>query len=397
MIYLDNAATTKTDKYVLDAMIPYLSENYGNPSGLYNIGKISKNAVIKAREQIAEVINCDKQEVYFTAGGTESDNWAVKSILESFKDKGRHIITSKIEHHAVLNTCKYMESQGYDISYIGVDENGIINIHEIERAIRRDTMLISVMAANNEIGTIQPISEIGQIAKRHQVLFHTDAVQAFGQIPIDIKKMNIDMLSASGHKLYGPKGIGFLYVNKDIQLNSFIHGGGQERHVRAGTENVSGIVGLGMASEMCNRDMLINMEKETALRDYCMDRLLREIPYTRVNGSRKNRLPNNINVCFQFIEGESLLVLLDIKGVCASTGSACSSGSDEPSHVLLAIGLPNEIARGSLRLTLCKDTTKEEIDAAIEVIKESVAELRSMSLVYEDYIRRQDRLHGRDI
>lgn len=393
MIYLDNAATTKTDNKVIEAMLPYLGENYGNPSGLYDIAIQSKRAITSAREQIAEVLGCERQEIYFTAGGTEADNWALKAVAEFNRKKGMHIITSKIEHHAVINTCEYLANQGFKITYINVDEYGVINIDELKKAIRSDTILISIMFANNEIGTIQPIKEIGEIARKNNIIFHTDAVQAFGQIPINVNDFNIDMLSASGHKLYGPKGIGFLYVKRGLDIVPFIHGGGQEGHKRAGTENVPGIIGLGMAAKICNEGMQKNIEYETKLRDYCMERVLKEIPYTRVNGHRKNRLPNNINFSFQFVEGQSLLILLDINGICASSGSACSSSSNEPSHVLLSIGLPTEIVRGSLRLTLSRNTTKEEMDFTIETLKENVLKLRSTSDVYEDFMKRQRQLN----
>lgn len=385
MIYLDNAATTKTDEEVVKAMLPYFTENYGNASSVYEFGNKNKIVIEEARETIAKAINAKPQEIYFTAGGSESDNWALKATAEAYRQKGKHIITSKIEHHAILHTCQYLEREGYEITYLDVDEHGVVNLEELKAAIRPDTILISIMFANNEIGTIEPIKEIGAIAKEAGVFFHTDAVQAFGQIPIDVEEMNIDMLSASGHKLNGPKGIGFLYIRKGIKSGSFIHGGAQERKRRAGTENIPGIVGLKKAIEIALDTMQERIEKESQLRDYLMSRVLKEVPYSRVNGSRTNRLPNNVNFCFQFIEGESLLIMLDMKGICASSGSACTSGSLDPSHVLLAIGLPHEIAHGSLRLTLGKETTKEDIDTTIEAIKEIVAKLRDMSPLYEDF------------
>ena len=385
MIYLDNAATTKTDEEVVKAMLPYFTENYGNASSVYEFGNKNKIVIEEARETIAKAINAKPQEIYFTAGGSESDNWALKATAEAYRQKGKHIITSKIEHHAILHTCQYLEREGYEITYLDVDEHGVVNLEELKAAIRPDTILISIMFANNEIGTIEPVKEIGAIAKEAGVLFHTDAVQAFGQIPIDVEEMNIDMLSASGHKLNGPKGIGFLYIRKGIKSGSFIHGGAQERKRRAGTENIPGIVGLKKATEIALDTMQERIEKESQLRDYLMSRVLKEVPYSRVNGSRTNRLPNNVNFCFQFIEGESLLIMLDMKGICASSGSACTSGSLDPSHVLLAIGLPHEIAHGSLRLTLGKETTKEDIDTTIEAIKEIVAKLRDMSPLYEDF------------
>lgn len=385
MIYLDNAATTKTDEEVVKAMLPYFTENYGNASSVYEFGNKNKIVIEEARETIAKAINAKPQEIYFTAGGSESDNWALKATAEAYRQKGKHIITSKIEHHAILHTCQYLEREGYEITYLDVDEHGVVNLEELKAAIRPDTILISIMFANNEIGTIEPVKEIGAIAKEAGVFFHTDAVQAFGQIPIDVEEMNIDMLSASGHKLNGPKGIGFLYIRKGIKSGSFIHGGAQERKRRAGTENISGIVGLKKATEIALDTMQERIEKESQLRDYLMSRVLKEVPYSRVNGSKTNRLPNNVNFCFQFIEGESLLIMLDMKGICASSGSACTSGSLDPSHVLLAIGLPHEIAHGSLRLTLGKETTKEDIDTTIEAIKEIVAKLRDMSPLYEDF------------
>ena len=385
MIYLDNAATTKTDEEVVKAMLPYFTENYGNASSVYEFENKNKIVIEEARETIAKAINAKPQEIYFTAGGSESDNWALKATAEAYRQKGKHIITSKIEHHAILHTCQYLEREGYEITYLDVDEHGVVNLEELKAAIRPDTILISIMFANNEIGTIEPIKEIGAIAKEAGVFFHTDAVQAFGQIPIDVEEMNIDMLSASGHKLNGPKGIGFLYIRKGIKSGSFIHGGAQERKRRAGTENIPGIVGLKKATEIALDTIQERIEKESQLRDYLMSRVLKEVPYSRVNGSRTNRLPNNVNFCFQFIEGESLLIMLDMKGICASSGSACTSGSLDPSHVLLAIGLPHEIAHGSLRLTLGKETTKEDIDTTIEAIKEIVAKLRDMSPLYEDF------------
>ncbi len=388
MIYLDNAATTKTAPEVVEAMLPYFTEFYGNASTVYEFGGKSKEAIAKARETIANAIGAKDNEIYFTAGGSESDNWALKATAEAYKSKGKHIITSKIEHHAILHTCQWLEQQGYEVTYLDVDENGLVKLDELKKAIRPDTILISIMFANNEIGTIEPIAEIGKIAKEHDILFHTDAVQAFGQVPINVDEMNIDMLSTSGHKLNGPKGIGFLYIRKGVKIRSFVHGGAQERKRRAGTENVPGIVGFGKAVELAVSTMKERTDKEIELRDYLIDRVLKEVPFTRVNGDRKNRLPNNINFCFQFIEGESLLIMLDMKGICGSSGSACTSGSLDPSHVLLAIGLPHEIAHGSLRLTLGADTTKEDIDYTIDAIKEIVAQLREMSPLYEDYIKK---------
>lgn len=388
IIYLDNAATTRTAPEVVDAMLPYFTEYYGNASTVYDLGAKSKEAISKARETIAGALGAEENEIYFTAGGSESDNWALKATAEAYKDKGNHIITSKIEHHAILHTCEYLEKNGFEVTYLDVDENGVIKLDQLKAAIRPTTILISIMFANNEIGTIEPIAEVGRIAKEHGILFHTDAVQAFGQVPINVDEMHIDMLSASGHKLNGPKGIGFLYIRKGVKIRSFIHGGAQERKRRAGTENVPGIVGLGKATELALASMKERTDKERNLRDYMMTRILKEVPFTRVNGSRTSRLPNNVNFCFQFIEGESLLIMLDMDGICGSSGSACTSGSLDPSHVLLAIGLPHEIAHGSLRLTLGADTTREDIDFTIESIKRIVAQLREMSPLYADYVKK---------
>ncbi|MBO5088692.1 MAG: cysteine desulfurase NifS [Lachnospiraceae bacterium] len=387
VIYLDNAATTQVYPEVLEAMNPYFTEYFGNPSSIYSFAGEANKAVAKARETLADLIHAKAEEIYFTGGGSESDNWALKATAEAYSDKGKHIITTKIEHHAILHTCEYLEKKGYEVTYLGVDEYGTVKLDELEKAIRPDTILISVMTANNEIGTIQPIEEIGQIAKKHGVLFHTDAVQAFGHIEIDVDKMNIDMLSASGHKINGPKGIGLMYIRKGVKIRSFIHGGAQERSRRAGTHNVPGIVGFAKAAELAKASLGDRIAYETELRDYLIDRVLKEIPYSRLNGERQKRLPNNTNFCFQYIEGESLLILLDQKGVCASSGSACTSGSLDPSHVLLAIGLPHEIAHGSLRLTLSEKTTKEEIDFTIDELKKIVDRLRSMSPLYEDFLK----------
>lgn len=387
-IYLDNAATTKTAPEVVEAMLPYFTENYGNPSSVYSFASKNKEAVTRQREIIAEALGAKDNEIYFTAGGSESDNWALKATAEAYEHRGKHIITTKIEHHAILHTAEYLEGRGFEVTYLDVDENGSVDPGELEKAIRPDTILISVMFANNEIGTIEPIREIGQIAHAHGVLFHTDAVQAFGQIPINVDECHIDMLSASGHKLNGPKGIGFLYIRKGVKIRSFVHGGGQERKRRAGTENVPGIIGLGKAVERAVGTMAERAEKEKELRDHMIQRVLSEIPYTRLNGDREKRLPNNTNFSFQFIEGESLLIMLDMKGICASSGSACTSGSLDPSHVLLAIGLPHEIAHGSLRLTLSDETTKEEIDYVVDTLKEIVSRLRDMSPLYEDFVKK---------
>lgn len=388
-IYLDNAATTKTKPEVVDAMLPYFSELYGNPSSVYEFAAQNKKALDEARLTIANAIGAESNEVYFTAGGTEADNWALIATAEAYEDKGKHIITSRIEHHAVLHTCEYLQKRGFEITYIDVDEYGMVKLDQLEKAIRPTTILISIMFANNEIGTIQPIKEIGEIAKKHNVLFHTDAVQAFGQLEIDVNELGIDMLSASAHKVNGPKGIGFLYIRKGIKIRSFIHGGAQERGRRAGTENVPFAVGFGKAVELAMATMKERTKKEIELRDYLIKRVLAEVPYTRLNGHRTRRLPNNANFSFQFIEGESLLIMLDMNNICASSGSACTSGSLDPSHVLLAIGLPHEIAHGSLRLTLNEEISFEEIDYTIEKIKEIVDKLRKMSPLYEDFVRRR--------
>ena len=391
LIYLDNAATTKTSEEVVAAMLPYFTEYYGNPSSVYEFASESKKAVSNARRTIAETLGAQENEIYFTAGGSEADNWALKATAEAYQSKGKHIITTKIEHHAILHTAEYLEKRGFEITYIGVDENGVVKVDELEKAIRPDTILISVMFANNDIGTIQPIKEIGEIAKKHGVLFHTDAVQAYGQLPINVDELHIDMLSSSGHKLNGPKGIGFLYIRKGVKIRSFVHGGAQERKRRAGTENVPGIVGYGKAAEIAAKTMKERTAKEIELRDHLIDRVLAEVPYTRLNGHRTNRLPNNANFSFQFVEGESLLILLDNNGICASSGSACTSGSLDPSHVLLAIGLPHEIAHGSLRLTLSAETTMEDIDFVVDCIKQIIERLRSMSPLYEDFVKKNQK------
>lgn len=389
LIYLDNAATTKTAPEVVEAMLPYFTEKFGNPSSVYSFAASNKEDITCQRERIAEVLGANANEIYFTAGGSESDNWALKATAEAYQDKGNHIITTKIEHHAILHTGEYLEKRGFEVTYLDVDEDGKVKLEDLKAAIRPTTILISVMYANNEIGTIEPIKEIGEIAHEHGILFHTDAVQAFGQVPINVDECYIDMLSASGHKLNGPKGIGFLYIRKGVKIRSFVHGGSQERKRRAGTENVPGIIGLGTAVKRAADTMEDRAKKETQLRDYLIERVLAEIPYCKLNGHRTDRLPNNANFSFRFIEGESLLIMLDMKGICGSSGSACTSGSLDPSHVLLAIGLPHEIAHGSLRLTLNEEITKEEIDYVVESLKEIVSRLRSMSPLYEDFIKKQ--------
>lgn len=388
LIYLDNAATTRTAPEVVEAMVPYFTELYGNPSSVYSFAAQNKNAITEKREAIAVLLGAKSNEIYFTAGGSESDNWALKATAEAYASKGNHIITTKIEHHAILHTCEYLEKKGYEVTYLDVDENGLVRLEDLKAAIRPTTILISVMFANNEIGTIQPIKEIGEIAHEHGILFHTDAVQAFGHVAIPVDEYHIDMLSASGHKFNGPKGIGFLYIRKGVKIRSFVHGGAQERKRRAGTENVPGIIGIGRAAELAAETMKERAAKETELRDYLIKRVTEEIPYTKLNGHPTKRLPNNANFSFRFIEGESLLIMLDMKGICGSSGSACTSGSLDPSHVLLAIGLPHEIAHGSLRLTLSEETTKEDIDYTVDCLKEIVTKLRAMSPLYEDFVRK---------
>lgn len=380
MIYLDNAATTQMDEEVLECMLPYLREYYGNPAAIYSLAGQSGKAVAKARSQVAELIGARKEEIYFTGGGSESDNWAIKAVADLYEKEGCHIITTTIEHHAVLHTCEYLEKKGIRVTYVGVDAQGFVDPEKIRQAIRPDTRLISVMAANNEIGTIQPLKEIGQIARTQGILFHTDAVQAFGHIPLDVEELQVDLLSASGHKIHGPKGVGILYIRRNVKLGSFLHGGAQERHRRAGTHNVPAIVGMGKAAELAKQRMTESMAKESKLRDYLIERVLTQVPETYLNGSRENRLPNNVSFCFRGIEGESLLILLDQKGICGSGGSACSTGAVDPSHVLRAIGVQEDLTRGVLRLTVSSQTTREELDMAVEAIRSNVEKLRSMRI-----------------
>ena len=391
LIYLDNAATTRVYPEVVEAMTPYFTEYYGNPSAFYSFSNTAGKAVAEARENIAKLIGAKPEDIYFTGGGSESDNWALKATAEAYGKKGKHIITSSIEHHAILHTCQWLEKNGFEVTYVGVDADGVIKLDELEAAIRPDTILISVMAANNEIGTIQPLKEIGEIAHKHGVLFHTDAVQAFAHIPMNVDEMNIDMLSASGHKIGGPKGIGVMYIRKGVKILSFIHGGAQERRRRAGTHNVPGIVGMGKAVEIAAETMEEKSQSIIELRDYLIEQVLEKVPHSRLNGHKTNRLPNNANFCFRFIEGEGMLILLDQAGICGSSGSACTSGSLDPSHVLLAIGLPHEIAHGSLRLTLSEETTKEDIDYTVDKLTEIIARLRSMSPLYEDFVKKQEK------
>lgn len=387
LIYFDNAATTPVRKEVLDTILPYFNEHYGNASSVYSIARESKKAIDKAREQVANALGAEPAEIFFTAGGSESDNWALKGIAESMSSKGKHIITSVIEHHAILHTCEYLESKGFEVTYLPVDEYGKVRIEDLKAAIRPDTILISIMFANNEIGTIEPIAEIGKIAKEKGIYFHTDAVQAVGHVKIDVKEMNIDMLSLSGHKLGAPKGIGALYIRKGVKLKSFIHGGAQERGRRAGTENVPGIVGLGKAIEIAVNEMDEVTPKLIKMRDKLITELNSKISHTKLNGHPVDRLPGNVNLSFEFIEGESMLLFLDMNGICASSGSACTSGSLDPSHVLLSIGLPHEKAHGSLRLTLGHMNTEEEVDYIIEKLPPIVQRLRDMSPLYEEYIK----------
>ena len=387
-VYMDYSATTYVKPEVLEEMMPYFTEKFGNPSSFYGISRETKRAIDTAREKVAKGLNCLPDEVYFTGGGSEADNWAIKGIASAHKNKGNHIITTKIEHHAVLHTCQYLEKNGFEVTYLNVDSEGFINLDDLKNAITDKTILVSIMFANNEIGTIQPVKEIGEICKEKKVFFHTDAVQAVGNVPIDVKEMNIDMLSLAGHKIYGPKGIGVLYIKKGIKIDNLIHGGAQEKNRRAGTENIAGIVGLGKAMELATCNIEEHMEKMTALRDRLIDGLL-TIPYTNLNGPRgEKRLPGNVNVRFRFIEGESILLSLDFKGVCASSGSACTSGSLDPSHVLLAIGLPHELAHGSLRLTLGAGSTEEDVDYVLEVTPPIIERLRNMSPLWDDFIKK---------
>lgn len=378
MIYLDNAATTKTAPEVVEAMLPYFTEYYGNAGSIYRLGSESRKAVIQAREVIASTLGAETNEIFFTAGGSESDNWAVKAVYEAYRSKGNHIITSKIEHHAVLHTCEYLEKQGAEVTYLDVDADGIIDMEQLKRSIRPDTILISVMYANNEIGTIQPVREIGEIAAKHGILFHTDAVQAYGHLPINVADCHIDLLSASGHKFNGPKGTGFLYISSRARIRSFIHGGQQERGRRAGTENVPGIVGLAAAAKRAMELMEEKATKERELRDYLISRIEAQIPGAVLNGHRTKRLSNNVNISIEGMEGESMLIMLDMAGICVSSGSACTSGSVDPSHVLLALGASRERARGALRMTLSEENTKEEMDTVTEELKRIVERVRGL-------------------
>ena len=390
-VYLDYAATTYVKPEVLEEMLPYFTQKFGNPSSFYSISRENRMAIDKARAQVAKALNCDVNEVYFTGGGSEADNWAIKGIASAHKNKGNHIITTKIEHHAVLHTCQYLEKHGFEVTYLDVDDKGLVNLEELKNAITDKTILVSIMFANNEIGTIEPIKQIGEICRGRKIFFHTDAVQAVGNVAIDVKDMNIDLLSLAGHKIYGPKGVGVLYIRKGIKIDNLIHGGSQERNRRAGTENIPGVVGLGKAIELATDNLEEHRNKMIALRDRLIEGLLK-VPYTRLNGAEGDkRLPGNVNVCFEFVEGESIILSLDFKGICASSGSACTSGSLDPSHVLLAIGLPHEIAHGSLRLTLGEGSKEEDVDYILEVIPPIIERLRNMSPLWEDHLKKGEK------
>lgn len=392
-VYMDYAATTYVKPEVLEEMIPFFTERYGNPSSFYGISRETKMAIDKARSRVAKALNCDQREVYFTGGGSEADNWAIKGIASAHRKKGNHIITTKIEHHAVLHTCEYLEKNGFEVTYLNVDKEGFIDLEELKNSITDKTILVSIMFANNEIGTIQPIKEIGEICRERKVIFHTDAVQAIGNVTVDVKEMNIDLLSLAGHKIYGPKGIGALYIRKGVRIDNLIHGGGQERARRAGTENTASIVGLGKAIELATDNLEEHSKKLIMLRDRLIEGLLK-VPHTRLNGPRgERRLPGNSNITFEFIEGESILLSLDFEGVCASSGSACTSGSLDPSHVLLAIGLPHELAHGSLRLTLGDGSTDEDVDYVLEVVPPIIERLRNMSPLWEDFLKKGEKYY----
>ena len=388
-VYMDNAATTPVSPAVLEKMLPYFSECYGNANSIHSTGLDARKALNAARKKVATALNCNPEEVYFTSGGSESDNWALKGVAFANRKKGNHIITSAIEHHAILHTCEWLEKQGFEITYVPVDADGLVNPADVEAAITDKTILISIMAANNEIGTIEPIEEIAKIAHAHHVLFHTDAVQAIGAIPVDVRAIGCDLLSLSGHKFHGPKGVGALYIKQGTRIDNLIHGGAQERGRRASTENVAGIVGMAEAIELATANIPEKAARISALRDQLIDGLT-ALPYVRLNGHRTKRLPGNVNVSVRFIEGESLLLRLDLAGVAASSGSACTSGSLDPSHVLLAIGLPHEIAHGSLRLSLSDTTTQEEVDYVLSVLPGIIEYLRDMSPLYNDFMEAQE-------
>ncbi|MCR6515454.1 MAG: cysteine desulfurase NifS [Clostridium chrysemydis] len=390
-VYMDHAATTYVKPEVLEEMMPYFTGKFGNPSSFYSISREVQEGVMKARSRVSKAINCKENEIYFTGGGSEADNWAIKGIASAYKNKGNHIITTKVEHHAVLHTCAYLEKNGFEVTYLDVDSEGFVKLEDLKNAITDKTILVSIMFANNEIGTIQPVKEIGAICREKKVLFHTDAVQAVGHIPVDVEEMNIDLLSMAGHKFYGPKGVGALYVRKGIRIHNLIHGGAQERNRRAGTENTASIVGMAKALEIATENLEEHNIKLISLRDKLIDGLLK-IPYTRLNGPRgEKRLPGNVNVSFEFIEGESILLSLDFEGICASSGSACTSGSLDPSHVLLSIGLPHEKAHGSLRLSLGDENTEEEVDYVLETVPPIIERLRNMSPLWTDFKRKGDK------
>ncbi len=391
LIYLDHAATTAVKPEVFEAMKPYFTELFGNPSSIYSLGRTAKKAISEAREKVAAALNADAKEIFFTGSGTEADNWAIKGVAYANRKKGKHIITTAIEHHAVLHTCEYLEKEGFEVTYLPVDENGLICTKRLEKAIRPDTILITIMLANNEIGTIQPIEEIGEIARQKGVIFHTDAVQAIGNVKIDVKSMNVDLLSLSAHKFYGPKGVGALYIRKGINITNLMHGGAQERKRRASTENVAGIVGLGKAIEIASNNIEQYNKKLLALSQKAIEEISEKIPYIKFNGHQKLRLPGTVNISFRFIEGESLLLMLDMKGILASSGSACTSGSLDPSHVLLAIGLPHEIAHGSLRISFGEESTEQDVSFLVEQLSLIVERLRGMSPLYEDFVKNEGR------
>ena len=387
MIYMDNAATTRLSETAFEAMRPYMMEQFANPAGTYSFAATAAAAVEKARKQVADVIGAKSGDIYFTSGGTESDNWALKGVMTANAAKGKHLITSAIEHHAILHSASALEKQGYEVTVVPVTPDGVVDLEALEKAIRPDTVLISIMAANNEVGTIEPLERIGEIAHAHGVLFHTDAVQAFAHIPLDVERMHIDLLSASGHKFHGPKGVGLLYVRKGVKIAPFMDGGAQEKKRRGGTTNVPGIVGMGAAAEDAMAHMQEIAAKEIVVRDHLIERIEKEIPFARLNGHRTQRLPGNVNFCFRFVEGEGMLMLLDAQGICASSGSACTSGSLDPSHVLLALGLPHEIAHGSLRLSISEETTLADADFVVDTLKGIIERLRSMSPLYEDFVK----------
>ncbi|WP_165044600.1 cysteine desulfurase NifS [Adlercreutzia sp. ZJ138] len=384
-IYLDNAATTRVRDDVLAAMLPFFTEEYGNPSSIYQLGQNASDAVADARETIAHAIGAKPKQVFFTSGGSESDNWAIKGTAWAARDRGNHIITSAVEHHAVLHACQALEREGFEVTYLPVDADGLVSVHDFEAAIRPDTVLASIMFANNEIGTLQPIRKLAAIAHEHGVIFHTDAVQALGHEHIDVRELGVDLLSASAHKLYGPKGVGLLYIGANVKPRNLIDGGQQERGRRASTENVPSIVGFAKAVELACAEREAEHKRQTTLRDHAIRRIMDEIPYSKLNGHPTKRLANNVNISFEFIEGEGMLLQLSFRGICVSSGSACTSGSLDPSHVLLAIGLPHEIAHGSMRLTIGRDTTRDDIDYAVDTLAQTIANLRAMSPLWEDF------------